>query len=130
MWRTARRLVLTVAGMVLFVYFLGRVVGQLMPTLPRPGAGASETQATPVPTFVPTLVPTPPPPTPTDETTKVETPTPAQRAIYNCDGARWVFERWHFDLGYVQQLGAGRLQLADGRILINCVWEKFETITP
>ncbi|MFN8482870.1 MAG: hypothetical protein U0768_07465 [Anaerolineae bacterium] len=83
---------------------------------------ATLTALAPTPTQTP-LPPTPVP-TPTGPTTFLPTPAWGQRVFYTCDGGgRWMFERWAFDGGYICDLGAGRIQFANGRLLTGCVYQ-------
>ncbi|MFN8472038.1 MAG: hypothetical protein U0822_07600 [Anaerolineae bacterium] len=83
---------------------------------------ATLTAIAPTPTRTP--VPPTPVPTPTGPTTFLPTPGWGQRVYYTCDGnARWMFERWAFDGGYICDLGAGRIQFADGLLLTGCVYQ-------
>lgn len=82
---------------------------------------ATLTALAPTPTRTP-LPPTPVP-TPTGPTTFLPTPAWGQRVYYTCDSGRWMFERWAFEGGYICDLGAGRIQFADGRLLTGCVYQ-------
>ena len=140
---------LLLLGLAILAVILGALLISRCSPLPEPGAptatptppgfigdpvqatvqaavAATLTALAPRPTGTP--VPTPPPPTPTSSTALLPTPPALFRTYYQCSEGRWVFERWHFDLGYVRQLGGGRFLLQDGRVLTNCVFEKTEEV--
>lgn len=43
-----------------------------------------------------------------------------ERAYYVCGGEKWMFEGWHFSLGYVRQEGGGCFRVQNGEFLSAC----------
>lgn len=77
------------------------------------------TALAPTSTVAPAPTAVPPTPAPACSGAALPVPGASERAYYVCGGEKWMFEGWHFSLGYVRQEG-GCFRVQNGEFLSAC----------
>ena len=78
------------------------------------------TALAPTPTLTPAPAAATATPAPACSKAALPTPGASERAFYVCGGEKWMFEGWHFSLGYVRQEGGGCFRVQNGEFLSAC----------
>ena len=78
------------------------------------------TALAPTPTTAPAPTALPPTSAPACSGAALAVPGASERAFYVCGEEKWMFEGWHFSLGYVRQEGGGCFRVQNGEFLSAC----------